>query len=47
MILHKVCMTLHLANTAGVADCRAKGDVVFILDSSGSVGQENFYRLVT
>ncbi|XP_052813420.1 uncharacterized protein LOC128240703 isoform X10 [Mya arenaria] len=27
-------------------DCFASGDIVFILDSSGSVGQDNFYRVL-
>lgn len=26
--------------------CHAEADVVFILDSSGSVGQDNFYRVL-
>jgi collagen type VI alpha len=26
--------------------CSASGDIVFILDSSGSVGQDNFYRVL-
>ena len=27
-------------------DCRGKGDVVFILDTSGSVGRDGFYKIL-
>lgn len=29
-----------------VSECTASGDIIFILDSSGSVGQDNFYRVL-
>lgn len=28
-----------------VSDCHGKGDIIFLLDSSGSVGQDNFERV--
>lgn len=29
-----------------ITECTATGDVVFVIDSSGSVGQNNFYRVL-
>lgn len=35
-----------LLNADCILDCKGKGDVVFILDTSGSVGRNGFYKVL-
>ncbi|XP_060566778.1 uncharacterized protein LOC132725621 isoform X26 [Ruditapes philippinarum] len=41
-----ICPTEAPTTTGAPGVCSASGDIVFILDSSGSVGQDNFYRVL-
>jgi len=33
-------------NILVILECSAAADIIFVLDSSGSVGQDNFYRVL-
>ncbi|KAL8563135.1 hypothetical protein ACOMHN_022064 [Nucella lapillus] len=54
LILHAVCFLLlllsqggHEASARKVGGCKGQADIIFVLDSSGSVGTTNFKRMLS